>query len=137
MKTTVAELLTIKQGLLEILNFPVSSSAIAFRVQNNVRKIDDELKTYMEMSGKLAKEYLKKDEEGKPIQLENGGFMLDEETAMEYHKKNSEMKEEECEIELGRFTFNDLDKFEEPLTASIVYLIESLIDESPVDSDSK
>lgn len=128
MKMTVGEILQVKQGLVALLNIPVSSAAIGYRVQNNIRKIDDELKTYAEVSQVLFKEHLAIGEDGKPVQIDGGGgYLLKKEGAEEFHRKNNELTEEVCEISLQKFTFEEIDKFDEPITPNIISLIELLI----------
>lgn len=128
MKITVGELLKVKQGLVALLDIPVSSAAIGYRVQHNLRKIENELGTYTEVSQALFKEHLAVGEDGKPVQLEGGGgYLLKKEGAEEFHRKNNELAEEICEISLQKFTFEELDKFDESLTANIMSLIEILV----------
>ena len=127
MKMTVKELLSLKQGLVGLLNIPVSSAAVGYRIQNNVRKIEEELQTYMKVSQELLKEHVAL-KDGEPISLgEGNGYLLKKEGAEEFHKKNKELEEEVCEITLQKFIFEELDMFEESLTAGALFLLEPLI----------
>ena len=129
MKVTIKQLNEARRGLSTLLVVPVKSALVGYRVQNNLRKIENELKTYDEVVGELNTEYAERDGNGKLVMYSETTIKLKEKTKDEYHKKIKELQDEKVTIGIKLFTLDDLETFceHDALTPAVLYLLEWMI----------
>ena len=129
MKTTVKQLNEARRGLTALLAVPVKSALVGYRVQNNLRQVENELKTYDEVVKKLTDEYAEKDDDGKLVVIGQNSVKLVEKTAEEYQEKIQALQDEEATVRVKLFTLDDLEAFceHDALTPGVLYLLEWMI----------
>lgn len=99
----IVEAASIKEELKEIV-MPVKTS---YKVAKNISSLMVELKTISEEELKMLERYIKKDEEGKPIQINDGSYEITNEEL--FRKEHDALMEIETEVNILMIHIDELE----------------------------
>lgn len=102
---------------------PVKAS---YAIAKNIAKLDVELKIYNAERNKLIEKYSQKDEQGKPIVVENNQVKLQEECLEDWSRDIKELLEIENDIDIQKFSINVLK--DRDMTPAELVLIDYMIE---------
>lgn len=116
-----------KNSLNKLLSAPLPPKT-AFQLKKLTQKLEEDLKIFEDMRNAIVQEYCAKDENGNPVQNDNGTVNLDISKADEWQPKVSELMSLETSFEIPKVSLDSLgDKIE--LSATDLFVLGDLITE--------
>jgi len=116
-----------KTALNKLLSAPLPPKT-AFKLKKLTQQLEGDLKIFEDTRNSIVMEFCQKDEEGNPVQNENGTVNLDMEKVAEWQPKINELMSLETTFEIPKVSLDDLgDKVE--LSAADLFTLGDLITE--------
>lgn len=102
---------------------------VSYAIAKNVSKIEKELELYNKEKQKLVDKYCIKDEKGNNKIDENNQLKIADENLDDWNKSINELLDIEIEIDIHKFSINDLLNSNLDMTPSELILIDYMIEE--------
>ena len=125
MKVTYKQIDKAIEPLMELSNKEMDYK-MALKISRNLREFEKYYEEYRDELAKLQNEYVDRDEEGNPIQIENG-FKIKDGMIEEFKNKLTTL--DEFEVEVNVHMLREEDFVDLKITPSILMGIDFLIDE--------
>ena len=125
MKVTYKQIDKAIEPLMELSNKEMDYK-MALKISRNLREFEKYYEEYRDELAKLQNEYVDRDEEGNPIQMENG-FKIKDGMVEEFKNKLTTL--DEFEVEVNVHMLREEDFVDLKITPSILMGIDFLIDE--------
>lgn len=102
---------------------------VSYAIAKNISKIENELKIYNIERQKLIDKYCVKDEEGNNVIDENNQLIIADENMTDWNNAINELLDIEVEIDIHKFTKDDLFNSNCNITPAELMLIDYMIEE--------
>lgn len=108
---TIKDILESKDALAKLNNTQGMPSVVAYRIGKSIKALDNELQTYDEVRTKMLTEAANKDEEGKPVIIEETGqYDIPKDKLEDIYKEIEKLQREEVNVEFKKVSVDDISK---------------------------
>lgn len=108
---TIKDILESKDALAKLNNTQGMPSVVAYRIGKSIKALDNELQTYDEVRTKMLTEAANKDEEGKPVIIEETRqYDIPKDKLEDIYKEIEKLQREEVNVEFKKVSVDDISK---------------------------
>lgn len=129
MKLTLRRLVSDAAQMGAIANKQGLPKKISYAIAKNISKIENELKIYNSERQKLIDEYALKDEHGNAQSDEHNNLKIIDEHIKDWNKEINELLDLEVDVDIHKFSIEDLYSSDCDMTPSEFILIDYMIEE--------